>query len=96
MAQGTATLNFGAFPGSGHATVAVTGQAAILANSLVEAWIFPATTADHSTDEHVVENLRVMASDIVAGTGFSIHGVCTTIGGDAMAYGQWNVGWVWV
>lgn len=95
MATGSASLNFGAFPGSSHTTVAVTGQAAILAASLVEAWLLPAATVDHSTDEHVVESLRVMASDIVAGTGFTIHGV-NSGQGDAMLYGVFNVGWVWV
>lgn len=76
-AQGTATIDFGAFPGSSHATVAVTGQASILAGSLVEAWLFPATTADHTADEHVVESIKVMAGDVVAGTGFTIHALNT-------------------
>ncbi|MDQ3024109.1 MAG: hypothetical protein M3R04_06980 [bacterium] len=74
---GTATLDFGAFPGSSHATIAVTGQAAIVAGSLVEAWIRPVATADHTADEHMVETLKVVASDIVAGTGFTIHGFNT-------------------
>jgi hypothetical protein len=55
--------------------VAVTGQAAILAGSLAEAWIFPAATADHSADEHLVETLKVFAGNVVAGTGFTIYGV---------------------
>lgn len=77
-AQGTATLTFGAFPGVSDASVAVTGQAAILSGSLVEAWVFPATTADHSPDEHIVESLRVMAGNVIAGTGFTIYGVNTS------------------
>jgi hypothetical protein len=76
--QGTATLDFGAFPGSSHATVAVTGQAGILSGSFVEAWILPAATADHTSDEHLVETLKVVAADIIAGTGFTIHGVNTS------------------
>jgi hypothetical protein len=71
---GTATLDFGAFPGASHATVAVTGQGSIVAGSLVEAWIRPAATADHSSDEHMLEPLKVFAADIVAGVGFTIHG----------------------
>jgi hypothetical protein len=74
-AQGTATLNFGAFPGTGHATVNVTGQAGIVSGSLVEAWIRPVTTADHTSDEHLVAGFDVYAADIVAGTGFTIHGI---------------------
>lgn len=77
-AQGTATLDFGAFPGGSDASVAVTGQAGILAGSLVEAWLLPAATADHTADEHIVETLRVFAGSIIAGTGFTIYGVNTS------------------
>lgn len=70
---GTATIDFGAFPGSSHATVAVTGQAAIVAGSVVQAWIRPVATADHSADEHMLETIKVHAADIVAGTGFTIN-----------------------
>ena len=74
---GTVILDFGAFPGASHATVAVTGQAAIVAGSLVEAWLRPVATADHSADEHIVETLKVVAADIVAGVGFTVHGLNT-------------------
>jgi hypothetical protein len=77
MATGTASLDFGAFPGSSHASITITGQSAITSGSLVEAWIFPATTADHSSDEHVIESLKVMAGNVVAGTGFTIYGLNT-------------------
>lgn len=78
MATGTAVLDFGAFPGSSHASVAVTGQAAIVAGSLVEAWIRAEATADHTADEHMMETLKVFAADIVGGTGFTIHGLNTS------------------
>ncbi len=77
-AQGTATLDFGAFPGVSDASVAVTGQAAIVAGSLVEAWIRPVDTVDHSADEHMVESLKVFAHSIIAGTGFTISGFNTS------------------
>ena len=77
-AQGTATLDFGAFPGGSDTTVAVTGQTGILAGSLVEAWILPSATADHTADEHWCESLRVMAGNVVAGTGFTIYGLNTS------------------
>lgn len=73
-AQGTASLTFGVFPGASDASVAVTGQTGILAGSLVEAWIFPAATADHTADEHWVETIQVVAGNVVAGTGFTIYG----------------------
>ena len=77
-AQGTALLDFGAFPGASDASVTVTGQGSILAGSLVEAWIYPVDTADHSSTEHMVETIRVFAADIVAGTGFTIYGFNTS------------------
>jgi hypothetical protein len=73
-AQGTATLDFGAFPGASDASVVVTGQAGIVAGSLVEAWIRPVGTADHSADEHIFDPPRVVAGNIAAGTGFTIYG----------------------
>jgi hypothetical protein len=110
-ATGTTLLDFGSFPGASDASVAVTGQASLLAGSLVEAWLFPATTADHSADEHVVETITVIAGNVIAGTGFTIYGVNTSqlneplyvqdvgqesIGGaGTRLYGKWNVAWAW-
>ena len=109
-AGGKTTVDFGAFPGKTDATVAVTGQTGILAGSLVEAWIVPDATADHSADEHWVDPPMVFAGNIVAGTGFTIYGVLA-LKSDAkpvsdsqrirnvdtpMIYGQWTVAWVWV
>ena len=84
--QGTTTIDFGAWPGSTHATVTVTGQTGILAGSLVEAWLFPTATAAHSSDEHVIATsmLAVVASDILAGTGFTIHLMARHMGGEAL------------
>ena len=76
-ATGKTTVDFGAFPGKSDASVAVTGQAAIVADSLVEAWIRPEATVDHTADEHLVETLKVIAGNIVAGTGFTIYGFNT-------------------
>lgn len=77
-AQGTTTIDFGAFPGGSDASVAVTGQAGITGTSLVEAWLLPAATADHTADEHVVETIKVMAGNIAAGTGFTVYAVNTS------------------
>jgi hypothetical protein len=75
--QGTATLDFGAFPGASDASVFVAAPT-ITGASLVEAWIFPAATPDHSADEHLVETLRVMAGNVQAGVGFTIYGFNTS------------------
>lgn len=60
-AQGTATLDFGVFPGASDAVVDVVATGVIV-TSLVEAWINPVATADHSVDEHMVETIRVVGS----------------------------------
>src|SRR5262245_46596104 len=77
-AQGTATLDFGTFPGASDAKVDVTGQSGIVSGSLVEAWLRPVATADHTADEHMVETLKVIAGNIIAGTGFTIYGFNTS------------------
>jgi hypothetical protein len=101
-ATGTADLDFGAFPGVSDASVAVTGQTGIVSGSLVEAWLRPVDTADHTADEHLVENLRVKAGNIVAGTGFTIYGVNESYeggnllkGGNTRIYGVWKTAWAW-
>ena len=71
---GTTTINFGAFPGVSDVTATVTGQTGITGGSLVEAWIFPVATSDHSVDEHWVDPPNVRAGNVVAGTGFTIYG----------------------
>jgi hypothetical protein len=77
-ASGTTTIDFGAFPGKSDASAAITGQAAIVSGSLVEAWIRPEATSDHSADEHMLETLKVFAGNIVAATGFTIYGFNTS------------------
>lgn len=72
LGSGTSIVDFGS-SGAPIATVDVTGEAAILAGSLVYCWIKPEATTDHSVGEHIVEDIKVVASDIVAGTGFTIY-----------------------
>ena len=106
---GTATIDFGAFPGVTDVALAITGQAGITGASLVEAWIFPANTADHSADEHWVDPPEVFAGNVSAGVGFTIYAVAKrrvdigpTLDSQRVrnldhprVYGQWNVAWVW-
>jgi len=54
--------------------VVITGQAGILSGSIVEAWIQLADSADHTADEHFMEEIAIAAGDIVAGVGFTIYG----------------------
>jgi hypothetical protein len=74
-ATGKTTLDFGAFPGGTEAATTITGQTGIVAGSLVEAWILPEDTVEHSSDEHLLDPPRVLACEIVAGTGFTIRGI---------------------
>ena len=73
-AAGTAIVDFGSFPGQSGATVTVAAPG-ISANSLVEAWILPAVTPDHSPDEHTIETLTIKAdqSTIVPNVSFVIY-----------------------
>ena len=72
-AQGTATLDFGAFPGS---NVAITDVVAtgVISTSAVEAWIRPETTADHSDMDHVAAPMRVIGT-YLSDNNIRIYGV---------------------
>jgi len=86
-ATGTATVNFGPAATDVTATVSATG---ITGASLVEAWVLPASTASNTADNHWVEDLVVVAGNIVAGVGFTIYAKCR----NGLAHGIYNLGWV--
>lgn len=89
---GTATLNFGAIGATGNeASIVITGQAAIVAASLVEAWLRLEATAEHPLDDLKYDPVRITAGNIVAGTGFTIYGFMA----DGHGYGTYSIGWVW-
>ncbi len=91
--RGTTTIDFGAFPGTGDASVAVTGLKGIVAGAVVHAWIKVADSADHTADEHAVEPPLLEAGAVVASTGFTIYGRARTNGEDVD--GAWNVFYRW-
>lgn len=76
LGVGTSVIDFGT--GSSHTTLVVTGQPLVQAGSTVYCWVKPEATVDHSADEHMLETLRVFATDVVAGVGFTLHGVNTS------------------
>ena len=86
---GVATIDFGALPGKSDATLAVTGQAGIVAGSAVVATIRPTATAEHSADEHAIEEIDICAGNIVAATGFTVYAKTRNL----RLYGQWSVAW---
>jgi hypothetical protein len=91
--QGSATIDFGAFPGSSEASVAVTGQAAISATSKAEAYLMgDDISGSHTADDHryAAVLIGLTCGTPTAGTGFTIHGRCL----DKMQ-GSFQVRWVW-
>lgn len=91
--QGTAILDFGASPGSNEASVTVTGQAAILSTSKVEAYIMADdTTSDHTASDHKYLGLFVALScgTPTNATGFTIHARSTE-----KLQGTFALRWVW-
>jgi hypothetical protein len=76
MSSGTgiATLDFGT--GANEASVAVIGQAAILATSKAEAWVMgDDSTADHTASDHRYFNAftGLTCGTPTAGIGFTIY-----------------------
>ncbi len=93
MARGTAVIDFGAFPGSNEATVAITGQTAITALSDVEAYFMAEATGNHTATDHAyAAKLISLTADIpTAGTGFNI-----LARSEHKIQGTFNVRWVWL
>jgi len=87
---GTSTVNFGT-GGNSDTTTVITGQTGISASSVVSAGIRCVASADHSADEHAVEQIQISAGNIVAGTGFTIYARTT----NTALRGIWNVQWMW-
>lgn len=92
-AIGTATIDFGAHPGSNEASIAVTGQATISATSKVEAWVMgDDTSSNHTASDH--KYLPQLASFTcgtpTAATGFTIHGRSIH-----KLTGTFTLRWVW-
>ncbi len=92
-ATGTAILDFGDFPGSNEASVAVTGQTEITGAAYAEAWIMgDDTSADHTASDHryLAMLMGLTCGTPSAGVGFTIYGRCAE-----KLTGAWTVRWVW-
>lgn len=73
---GTASVNFGAAPGSTSANVAVTGLSNLSANAHIQVGIQGTDqSSDHTAFEHgfIKGYLNPFAQDLIAGTGFTIE-----------------------
>lgn len=92
-ATGTAIVDFGAYPGSNEASVAVTGQTTISATSKAEAFIMADdTSVDHTANDHKYGALFIGLScgTPTASTGFTIYARSTE-----KLQGKWTIRWVW-
>lgn len=91
--SGTAEIDFGAWPGSNEASVAVTGQTAIAAGSNIVAVVSRESTADHTVGDATYAALLVGLSvgNIVAGTGFTIYARSLE-----KMQGKFALRWLWV
>lgn len=89
---GTATINFGAAPGSNEASVVVTGIAAIGGSAKAEAFFMRSTSSDHTANDHSYAALftGLSCGDVVAGTGFTIYARSTE-----KLTGQFTLNFVW-
>ena len=90
---GTATLDFGGFPGTSEANVAITGLTTISATSKAEAFFMgDDTSSNHTADDHkyVAGFIGLTCSTPVAATGFTIYARAL----DSMQ-GQYTVRYVW-
>jgi hypothetical protein len=93
IGQGTATIDFGSFPGVNEVSVAVTGQTGISATSKAEAYMMgDDTSTDHTASDHryAAALIGLTCGTPTAGTGFTIYGTCL----DQMQ-GNFTVRWVW-
>lgn len=91
---GTDVLDFGAFPGASEAGKFIFAGG-VTGTSNIDCWIRPVATADHSSDEHIHENIEIRLGLVTAGVGFVINGHEGNSFGDAMLYGLWNVNYMW-
>ena len=90
-ASGLAVVDFGVSPGTDVASVTVSGQVSLSGSSPILASIIANSTADHSADEHIVEEIDVRAVNTGSTTSF----VITARTGNKPLTGLWNVAWSW-
>lgn len=90
---GAATIDFGAFPGTYEASVAVTGQTGISATSDVDAFVMADdTTATHTAEDHkwLPQFAVFTCGTPVAATGFTIYARSRE-----RLIGTYALRWVW-
>jgi hypothetical protein len=71
--SGTGILSFGPFPGSSSATVTLVAAAQSDPNAVIDCWIVPIATADHSVDEHQSSDAPIVSA-VASGANIIITG----------------------
>ena len=90
--NGTATLNFGAAPGTNTTTVNVTGQSGIVSGSTVTCVISGNdSTTDHNAIEHSMVPITARVTSVIAGVGFTI-----TATSEWRLTGTFKIRWFWL
>lgn len=91
--QGTAVINYGAYPGANESSIVVTGLGTISATSKVEAYIMgDDTTSDHTASDHryIAALIGITCGTPSTGTGFTIYARSTQ-----KIQGTFALRWVW-
>lgn len=92
-ATGVATIDFGAWPGSNEASIAVTGQGSILATSKADAFIMADdTSSDHTAADHRYADafMGLTCGTPTLATGFTIYARSIE-----QMVGTFQIRWVW-
>jgi hypothetical protein len=93
-AQGNTELDFGVIGSDGlnEASVAVTGQSAILSTSAAEAWIMRENSTNHTANDqaYIAAFTSITCGVPTDGVGFTIYGTSTE-----KLTGKVRVRWVW-
>ena len=94
-ATGTAEIDFGALGSNGanEASIAVTGQSAILSTSSAEAWIMREPSTNHTANDqaYIASFTSITCGVPTDGIGFTIYGTSLE-----KLTGKVKVRWVWV
>ena len=89
---GTATIDFGAAPGTNITTATVSGQTGILSTTNISLEMSGMdSTVDHNTVEHQIIPMNLVCSAIVVGTSFTI--LAST---EFRLTGTFKVRWTWL
>lgn len=87
---GSAIIDFGSTLCT-DASIDITGQTGILSTSYINVQLIGIDSVDHDSDEHIIEDIKVIAGNIIPGTGFTIYAHCNI----GLTYGKFNLVWNW-